>query len=339
MLIFLLVMAIPNTHIPVSSEASNWDSRHKPNNGSSVPSHLFDDHDPATTIKGTGFKNAETAERTIRLSSQPGCSYKQYWTIRAMLERARHHPAQTQGMRDAVAVFERYLRHRPHTASNPTPSREEIEQRRILADSHANAHSRDRCKDDAECIKLAREDRRDCVQRLRDASKRMSGISFPLAGPSFVAVFGGPGEHGYGTHLCDEAHSQGMAAFRCTCAFNSVHTVTVNEDGFEVLNLGNMFPFRNFKLKYDGGSRQCNLLIEKERKKGGGQATLHHFFKQPPSAAPKSQEEVVSNETSLIQQTTDGSMDARGMKRLSEKSLVKGEDRDAALSSKRNRSE
>ena len=39
-----------------------------------VPARLFTDKDPATTIKGLGFKDAEAAKLTLRLVSQPGWS-------------------------------------------------------------------------------------------------------------------------------------------------------------------------------------------------------------------------------------------------------------------------
>ena len=37
-----------------------------------VPSRLFTDDTPATTVKGLGFKDAKTARKTIELTSQPG---------------------------------------------------------------------------------------------------------------------------------------------------------------------------------------------------------------------------------------------------------------------------
>ena len=69
--------------------AKEWDLRHPKtditkNQGIPIPSFLYTDENPATTIKGTGFKDKKTAERTILLTSQKGVRYKQYWTIRAM---------------------------------------------------------------------------------------------------------------------------------------------------------------------------------------------------------------------------------------------------------------
>ena len=63
-----------------SSAARNWDRAHYVAGTSTddgrVPSRLYTDENPATTIKGTGFKNRAIAERTIRLTSQPGVRYK-----------------------------------------------------------------------------------------------------------------------------------------------------------------------------------------------------------------------------------------------------------------------
>jgi hypothetical protein len=96
----------------MSSAAETWDRAHSRTTAAvstagsrSFPSRLYTDEHPATTIKGTGFKNKHIAERTIELTSQVGARYKQYWTIRAMRERAAYHPNQTDGMRDAILVI------------------------------------------------------------------------------------------------------------------------------------------------------------------------------------------------------------------------------------------
>ena len=123
------------------AEAEGWGRRHQPgpNNRGTVPSRLYTDEEPATTIKGMGFKDAARAETTLRLSAQPGVAYKQFWTIKAMAERARHHPHSTAGIRAALAVFDRWLEARSSSsASAPPAPREEREQRRVLSGSLAN---------------------------------------------------------------------------------------------------------------------------------------------------------------------------------------------------------
>lgn len=202
------------------AEADEWARRHRPTPSSSsnssnssssrssgggggsgsVPSRLYTDEDPATTIKGMGFKDAARAETTLRLSSQPGCAYKQYWTIKAMAERARHHPHQTAGIRAALRVFDRWLDARHATTARvpqPPPPRAEREQRRLLAGSAANAHARSRCSSDAEHNALLSADRRTAIAAMR--GQGAGRVPFLLPSTAFVAVFGSPGEHGYGT--------------------------------------------------------------------------------------------------------------------------------------------
>ena len=101
-----------------SQEEETWAKHHQPVSGSgSVPCRLYTDEDPATTIKGLGFKDAATARTTIRLSGQPGSLYKQFWTIKAMAERARHHPHQTTGIKAALKIFDEWLAARAATTT------------------------------------------------------------------------------------------------------------------------------------------------------------------------------------------------------------------------------
>ena len=102
-----------------SSKEDQWNKAHAATkNDNNIPSRLYTDENPATTIKGTGFKNERIAKRTIELTSQPGVRYKQYWTIRAMRERAFHHPNKSKGILDAIKVFDEWLEKR---GKNTTP--------------------------------------------------------------------------------------------------------------------------------------------------------------------------------------------------------------------------
>lgn len=67
-------------------------------------SHLYTDDNPATTLKGTGFKDATTALRTIELVSKRSLTY-QFQTINTMLHRARHHPHATPEMQKAITIL------------------------------------------------------------------------------------------------------------------------------------------------------------------------------------------------------------------------------------------
>lgn len=262
-------------------ELANWSRRHRPfpsgSGGSSVPSRLYTDEDPSTTIKGMGFKDAARAETTIRLSAQPGCVYKQYWTIKAMAERARHHPHPTAGIRAALGVFDRWLEARQtSSAFAPPPPREEREQRRVLAGSLANAHARSRCSSDAEHAALLAADRRAALTAIRGAGK----APFQLPSTAFVAVFGSPGEHGYGNHRCDGATAAGLAGWRCTCAFAKNHTVTVAAAA-ELSGGGASIPFPAFGLnvRFDGPTATATLRAKPAR----GQTSLTAFFRPKPT--------------------------------------------------------
>merc|ERR1712129_303489 len=63
---------------------------------------------PETTMKGTGFKDAKTAYRTIEIVKQKQRN-RQVWTINAMYYRAKHHPKQTESMREAMKIFKVWL--------------------------------------------------------------------------------------------------------------------------------------------------------------------------------------------------------------------------------------
>jgi len=71
--------------------------------------HLYSDDHPETTLKGTGFKDAETAHRTIELVMKHKPRNRQIWTINAMYHRAKHHPNQTASMREAMKIFQSWV--------------------------------------------------------------------------------------------------------------------------------------------------------------------------------------------------------------------------------------
>ncbi|KAL3941580.1 MAG: hypothetical protein SGBAC_004082 [Bacillariaceae sp.] len=182
-----------------------WEQQH-PKGKDGVPIHLFTDENPATTIKGTGFRDKRIAERTIRLTSQPGVRYKQYWTIKAMRERAIHHPHQTDGMRDAVRVFDKWLKEQEN---KPSLSEEESKLRKEewkhfqeLCKSAANQHSYGNEPTQSQ-LKRARDDLKngqDCLIRGLALSQKTAASSTSLPLVAFTALFGAPGCHGYGKH-------------------------------------------------------------------------------------------------------------------------------------------
>lgn len=184
-----------------------WDDAHISSNGNgSTYTRLYTDENPATTIKGLGFKNKRIAQRTIRLTSQPGARYKQYFTIRAMRERAACHPHITQGMREAITVFDDWLQ--CYTEPSPQQLQEqkaEWDMFHKLCASDANKHSYgdNPTKDE---LQRAQHDlsngQKLLIEMIQSRNKhphdKAQELLFPLT--SFVALFGGPGLHGYGKH-------------------------------------------------------------------------------------------------------------------------------------------
>ena len=286
------------------SELEIWDKHHNTRKKSSGPAkELFTDNDPATTIKGCGFKNRATAELTIRLANQPGCRYKTYWTILAMRERASRHPHQTDGMKEAVIVFDKWMKEREELQkesasqsktmkidderhSNPTTEEiaSEREQRAILAQSYANAHAKRFCSSDSEFNEYAKKDKNEALSCIRDAAIKFKsgantlGESFCFPATSFVALFGGPGLHGYGSHVCCEASTSKLPTFRCLCGYKGKHRISVRTpdeprtisdsksqqkendviSAKEFLQLGKRFPFENFELEWEGSQEEIN---------------------------------------------------------------------------------
>ena len=253
------------------AEGDTWDRLHNVGeHGDGGPArHLFTDNDPATTVKGCGFRNADVAARTIKLAEQPGCLHKTYWIVRAMRERAARHPHQTPDTIAATAVFDAWLRERGERERRKIREKEEEElhaeeraQKAALVSSCANAHARRFCPSDAEFAAHARADKKLARSALRQAAAMPSarppvkagvttnGVRFVLPATALVAMFGGPGLHSYGTHLCEDAQRLALPAFRCVCGFEGTHTVHVQREVREVLQLGQRFPFESFFLRW-----------------------------------------------------------------------------------------
>ena len=70
---------------------------------------LFSDYNPKTTTPNLGFKDKEKALYTIEAIKERELKY-QVSVISTMLGRAKKHPNQTKGMRDAIKIFEKWLK-------------------------------------------------------------------------------------------------------------------------------------------------------------------------------------------------------------------------------------
>lgn len=71
-------------------------------------SHLYTDDNPATTLHGTGFKDAATARHTLILVSKRSLTY-QFQTINTMLHRALGHPHKTNGILAAIEILQAWV--------------------------------------------------------------------------------------------------------------------------------------------------------------------------------------------------------------------------------------
>jgi len=69
---------------------------------------LFSDYNPKTTTYGLGFKNKEKAIYTINAIKKRNLKY-QVNVISTMLGRAKKHPNQSKGMKDAILIFKKWM--------------------------------------------------------------------------------------------------------------------------------------------------------------------------------------------------------------------------------------
>ena len=70
---------------------------------------LYSDYNKSTSNKGFGFANKEKALDTIKKLKTEKIRYQVY-VVTTMLGRAKSHPHQTQGMRDAIKIFKKWLK-------------------------------------------------------------------------------------------------------------------------------------------------------------------------------------------------------------------------------------
>ena len=69
---------------------------------------LFSDYNPKTTTHGLGFKDKEKALYTVKTIKNRDIKY-QVNVIATMLGRAKKHPSQTEGMKQAISVFNKWM--------------------------------------------------------------------------------------------------------------------------------------------------------------------------------------------------------------------------------------
>ena len=69
---------------------------------------LFSDYNPKTTTPGLGFKDKAKAIYTLKKIKNRNKRY-QINVVSTMLGRAKKHPSQTKGMREAILVFNKWM--------------------------------------------------------------------------------------------------------------------------------------------------------------------------------------------------------------------------------------
>lgn len=69
---------------------------------------LYSDYNPETTITGLGFKDKEKALFTLNKIKNKSIKY-QVNVVSTMLGRAKNHPNQTEDMKDAIKIFQKWL--------------------------------------------------------------------------------------------------------------------------------------------------------------------------------------------------------------------------------------
>jgi len=73
-----------------------------------VNTSLYEDHHPESSTKGTGFKNRQKALDTLKIIKNRDITYQKQ-VVNTMYNRAKYHPHQTEAMREAMKVFEKWL--------------------------------------------------------------------------------------------------------------------------------------------------------------------------------------------------------------------------------------
>ena len=73
-----------------------------------VNKSLYEDNHPKSSTKGTGFKNRDKPLETLEIIKDRNIIYQKQ-VVNTMYNRAKYHPHQTEAMREAMKVFEKWL--------------------------------------------------------------------------------------------------------------------------------------------------------------------------------------------------------------------------------------
>ena len=73
-----------------------------------VNKSLYEDKHPNTSTKGTGFKDKQKALDTLHIIKDRDVVYQKQ-VVTTMYNRAKYHPYQTNEMKDAMKIFNKWL--------------------------------------------------------------------------------------------------------------------------------------------------------------------------------------------------------------------------------------
>lgn len=110
------VMTVTNTRMNPNRIPKKYEGQDP-----SEHSDLFTDEDPKNTIEGLGFKDKETAERSINIIKRSGKTHAhKIQAAMAMEQRARFHAHQTPGIRAGQKVYAKFIEEmKAKTKRNP----------------------------------------------------------------------------------------------------------------------------------------------------------------------------------------------------------------------------
>jgi hypothetical protein len=74
-----------------------------------VNKSLYSDDHPTTSTKGTGFKDKQKALDTLHIIKDRDMTYQKQ-VVTTMYNRAKYHPHQTSTMKDAMKIFDEWLK-------------------------------------------------------------------------------------------------------------------------------------------------------------------------------------------------------------------------------------
>jgi len=74
-----------------------------------VNKSLYEDNHPEKSTKGTGFKDKQKALDTLKIIKGRDMTYQKL-VVLTMYNRAKYHPNQTPAMKEAMKVFNKWLK-------------------------------------------------------------------------------------------------------------------------------------------------------------------------------------------------------------------------------------